>query len=243
MTSPKARHLSVRLLQASLLLFILSSLSGCVYLRLLKFKNQLRDFDDNIVVERSHGLSLGMKHPVLRDDDFTFITESDPTRIHSLSLSPKIEEWEWAFEKKSQTDADTPFTITFRTRFEQGLLTRIEFDPQLFEAIPEDFIIELFRSLGSARINQIRRSATASMNKDSLEDVPLPSLDTISHVMGNPTESQKERENDRRLWRYVFNFYNPRNRDLSGQFNITFKADSEDLAKEISGFEVTGKAR
>ena len=237
-SKPKAH---VRVLQAALLLMLLSTLSGCVYLRLLKFKQQLKDFDEYVAVERGDGLAFKMLDPVLRDDDFVFITESQPSRIRSLSLQPLVEDWEWTFEKKLEAEDDAPFEITFRTRFEEGMLTRIDFDPQLLEAIPEDFIVQLFKSLGEARINKLRRSATATMTRDSLTEVPLPSLAEISTLMGQPTD--KKRAENRRHWRYVFNFYNPKNKDLSGQFNIVFKAESDDTEKEISGFEVTGKAR
>ncbi|MBC2604979.1 hypothetical protein [Pelagicoccus albus] len=230
-----------RLIQAATLCLILTFLSGCVYLRLLRFKNQLADFDQNVVVEDSHGLSLQFPKPVVRDEDFIFITESAPTRVEQIAHGPKVEDWHWRFEKKRAEDAGSPFSIVFMTRFEDGLLTRIDFDQKLLEAIPEDFIVELFRSLGKAKINKLRKSATAAMSRESLDGIELPSMFDISEVMGQPT--LKSRKDKRRLWQYVFNFYNPKNKDLSGQFAIVFTSDSESLDQEIEGFELTGKAR
>lgn len=230
-----------RLIQTLLLVLTVFLLSGCVYLRLLNFKNQLRDFDEHVVVERSDGLSLQFPDPVVRDEDFLFITESQPSRIRTLSQQPKVEDWDWRFEKKLEADTTDPFSITFTTRFEDGLLTQIDFDEKLLEAIPEEFIVELFRSLGEARINKLRKSATAAMSRDSLDGIELPSMSDISVVMGQPTT--KKNQEKRGFWRYVFNFYNPKNRDLSGQFAIVFTTDSENLDREIAGFELTGKAR
>lgn len=230
-----------RLIQALALGFILTLLSGCVYLRLLKFKNQLHDFDEHVLVELNEGLSLTFPTPVVRDEDFVYITESQPSRITSISTEPMVEDWDWKFEKEIQTAEGKPFSIIFRTRFEDGLLTQINFDEKLLEAIPEDFIVELFRSLGKAKINKLRKSMTAAMNSDTLEGVKLPSMTDISVVMGQPTDKNKKEK--RRLWHYVFNFYNPKNKDLSGQFAIVFKSDSENPDQEIAGFELTGKAR
>ncbi|MBD5778113.1 hypothetical protein IEN85_01215 [Pelagicoccus sp. NFK12] len=230
-----------RLAQFLVLGLLLSFLSGCVYLRLLRFKNQLHDFDKHVVVELDKGLSLKFPEPVVRDEDFVFITESEPSSIVEVSQSPRIEDWDWRFEKQMQTEDGTPFSIIFRTRFQDGLLTQIDFDEKLLEAIPEDFIVELFRSLGKAKINKLRKSATAAMSRDTLDGVPLPTLADISVVMGQPTD--KDNKDKRRLWHYVFNFYNPKNKDLSGQFAIVFQSDSESLDHEIAGFELTGKAR
>lgn len=231
------RHLT----HVLVLTLLLSFLSGCVYIRLLKFKNQLHNFDDDVVVQKEEGLSLIFPKPVVRDEDFVYITESQPSSINVVSNDPKIEEWDWRFEKEIESEPGQPFSIIFRTRFEEGLLTKIDFDKKLLEAIPEDFIVELFRSLGQAKINKLRKSATAAMSRDTLGGVDLPSMSEISGIMGQPTD--KNKKDRRRLWNYVFNFYNPKNKDLSGQFAIVFATDSENLDKEIEGFELTGKAR
>ncbi|MDQ8187842.1 hypothetical protein [Pelagicoccus sp. SDUM812002] len=230
-----------RLIQAIAIGFTLSLLSGCVYIRLLKFKGQLYSFDEFVVVELDKGLSLKFPKPVVRDEDFVFITESQPSSIAEISQEPKVENWNWRFEKQIQNEDGTPFSIIFRTRFEEGLLTRIDFDEKLLEAIPAGFIVELFRSLGEAKINKLRKSATAAMNRETMHGVPLPTLTDISDVMGQPTD--KDKKDKRRLWNYVFNFYNPKNKDLSGQFAIVFQSDSENPDQEIAGFELTGKAR
>ncbi|MDQ8203926.1 hypothetical protein [Pelagicoccus sp. SDUM812003] len=221
---------------------VLVAVSGCVYLRLLRFKGHLKEFEQYVQVDRSHGLALIFLEPALRDEDFIFITESEPTLKQALPGSPSGEVWHWVFEKELPAESGAePFDILFRTTFEDHLLTRIDFDPELLSAIPKDFIVELFKSMGKARINKLRRSATAKMSRDALVDVPLPSLKEIESVMGDPSE--RETKGKRSLWRYEFNFHNPENRELSGQFRIVFKSDSRDLDQQITGFEVSGKGR
>lgn len=64
--------------------------------------------------------------------------------------------------------------------------------------------MELFRSLGRAKINKLRKSATAATSRDTLKGVDLPSMTEISGIMGQPTD--KNKKDRRRLWNYVFNF-------------------------------------
>ena len=95
-----------RLIQAIAFGLVLSLMSGCVYLRLLKLKNQLYAFDENVTVELDQGLSLKFPEPVVRDEDFVFITESQPSSITAVSAEPKIEDWNWRFEKQILTFFD-----------------------------------------------------------------------------------------------------------------------------------------
>ncbi len=227
----------VGLVLASLLL----SLSGCVYLRLLRFKNQLKDFDEYVLVDKESGLGLEFSKPVLADDDFVFITESQPTSIAAEPGVPSAEVWVWLFRKQQASDADRPFGVEFRTRFENNLLTRIDFDPRIIEVIPPDFVVALFQSMGKAKINKLRRSASSNMTREQLEGIPLPSLLDVEKVMGEPSETASDE--GKLVHTYIFNFYNPENDELSGQFKIAFRSEDEALEKEIAGFSVSAKAR
>lgn len=219
----------------------LLTLSGCVYLRLLRFKNQLRDFDEYVVVDKATGLGLAFSKPVLSDDDFVFITESQPTSKDAKPGDPAAEEWLWDFKKLQASETDRPFGVEFRTHFEQHLLTRIDFDPRIIAVIPPDFVVAMFKSMGKAKINKLRRSASTDVSRGELEGVPLPSLLDVETVMGEP--SQSETDGRMLVYTYVFNFYNPDNDELSGQFKIAFKSESVDRTQEISGFGVAAKAR
>ena len=223
-----------------MLVSLLSLLSGCVYLRLLRFKNQLKHFDQKVrVVSSEKKLGLEMLDPVLLDTDFVFITDSQPTRIESISTDQEVADWIWLFEKQSESEDSNPFSIEFRTRYKDSLFTRVDFDPKLLDVIPSEFVVAIFKSFGKAKINKLRKNATAEMNRNSLEGVPLPSLQDIKSVMGKPTRESFKR--NAIVWHYTFVFRSPDDHSISGQFKIAFKADSSDLSKEISGFLITAK--
>ena len=73
-----------RLLWFALLCMALLGLSGCVYLRLLEFKGQLSNFDENFSVDLEEGLSITFLNPVILQKDMwkiglpPTIQETDP---------------------------------------------------------------------------------------------------------------------------------------------------------------------
>ena len=231
------------ILRATILILIASALSSCAYLRLLRFKNQLKDFDQNVAVEHVDGLQLNLKKPVIKDSDFVYITGSEPNEKHVLSTTPRIEEWIWRFEKlPPESQDDKPFVVDYRTRFEDGLLTQIAIAPELLEVIPAEYIVTLFRNMGRAKINKLRRSALVEVaNGEAEKDCRLPTWRKLLAKMGAPSKSQQK--SAEQTWSYVFNFYNPDTAQLSGQFELNFLcrgAPSDE--SQIDGFTLVGKA-
>ncbi len=227
------------------LVALMLSLSGCVYLRLLGFKNQLKSFEKNITVDPVPGLSLQFHKPIVRDSDFVFITNSRATRQVKISEAPNEEVWTWMFEKQRGKNTHRLYSLNFTTYFEDGLFSQMEIDETFVQLLGKEFTLAMFKSMGKAKINTLRRSATAEVDIDSLPDVPLPSLETIFQVMGEPTRTIKQRrDSDQEAQcEYQFVFRNPDNHKKAGQFKISFKGDPNNPEKEITGFRVTGKAR
>lgn len=218
------------------------SLTGCVYIRLLKFKNQMNDFDTYVEVDDSSGLGLKLTDPVVLDTDFVFITQSQPTLKRELD-SPANQAWVWKFSKEQKKESDTPFSLNFETRFEDGVLTRLDLDPKLLEIVPSDFLVEIFRSFGKAKINSSDKSATAEMNQNGLSETPLPSMNHIMDLMGQPTESSVDEGHGIKNLHYTFNFHNPDDDSVSGTFKIRFKGKMANLEEEILSFQLEMKGR
>ena len=215
--------------------------SGCVNLRLLDFKSQLKAFDRNVQVERGSGLSLAFANPVVRDSDFTFITRSPPTRARALPRKANAERWTWTFRKRKADPEHKAYSIDFETEFEEGLLTRMEIDPSFVDLIGRDCILAMFGSIGDAKINTIRRSASAYVDSQTLKSSALPSLRRITNAMGPP--SQKRPAEDHFEYEYEFNFHNPKNKRRSGQFKLAFIADPKTPDAPIAAVRITGKGR
>ena len=234
-----------KLFSILILALLAVSLSGCVYLRLLNFKNQLNNFERNVTVESPPGLSLSFSNPVVRGTDLSFITKSKPTLVTSIATDPNIELWTWKFEKQRAEPHHKPYSVDFQTRFESGLLTNMIIDESFVDLIGRDFILKMFRSVGDAKINTIRRSVSASMDTDSLEDISRPTLAKILDSMGQPTRTNETKGSESKHvdCEYEFNFLNPKNQKRAGQFKLIFKADPLHPETPVTGFKITGKGR
>lgn len=237
------RFQSKRLLTAICLVTLSLSLSGCVYLRLLHFKNQLKSFDHNVSVQSSPGLSFGFRDPVVRDSDFVFISGAQPRKIEKITGDGQEELWTWTFEKRRGSPEDQPYTMEFKTRFKDGLLTQMEIDETFVELVGSNLILSMFRKIGNAKINKLRRSMSAELNENSVSEMSLPSLAEIFNVMGEPTKIANPESDSSALCEYEFNFLNPENGKKAGQFRLFFAANIQNPEESISGFKITGKAR
>lgn len=234
---------SKRLLTAIALVFLSLSLSGCVYLRLLNFKNQLKSFDQNVSVESSPKLVFGFRDPVVRDSDFVFISGASPDEINKLPGYPSEEVWTWSFEKRRSSPSHRPYTMDFKTRFKDGLLTQMEIDDTFVELVGGDLILSMFKNIGNAKISKLRRSMSAELNKDSVSEMNLPSLDEIFDIMGEPTRFAKPQSGSSTRCEYEFNFLNPESGKKAGQFRLYFTGSLQDSQNPITSFKITGKAR
>ena len=107
------------------LALMLPALTGCVYLRLLHFKNQLKSFDENVSILPGNELVFEFSKPIVKNSDFVFITGSQPSRIDFVDSAGYNEWWTWHFQKRTSIDSDRPFRMTFRAHFQDDLLTRL----------------------------------------------------------------------------------------------------------------------
>ena len=135
---------------------MLPALTGCVYLRLLHFKNQLKSFDENVSVLKGRELAFVFSKPIVKNSDFVFLTGSQPSRIDFADSAGDNEVWTWHFQKRTSNDSDRPFRMTFRAHFQDDLLTRFEVDKAFVELFGQDFTEEILSRMGHAKINKLR---------------------------------------------------------------------------------------
>lgn len=237
------RPQSKRLISIITLLAVSLSLSGCVYLRLLHFKNQLKAFEENVSVNTAENLTFAFHNPVVRDSDFVFISGAHPDKIERLPHSSDEEVWTWTFAKRLGYPDDKPYRMEFKTRFKEGLLTQMEIDESFTQLVGHEVILSIFRKLANAKINKLRRSMSAELNAKSLREMSLPSLAEIMDEMGEPTRIIKPQSTQNARWEYEFNFRDPESGKNAGQFKLYFAGDLENPEYEITGFRITGKAR
>ncbi|MEC7905669.1 MAG: hypothetical protein VYC82_00430, partial [Verrucomicrobiota bacterium] len=202
------------------LVIMLPALAGCVYLRLLHFKNQLKSFDENVSVLKGKELAFEFSKPIVKNSDFVFLTGSQPSRIDFADSADYNEWWTWHFQKRTSIDSDRPFRMTFQAHFRDDLLTRFEVDQAFVDLFGQDFTEEILSRMGHARINKLRRSVTMAIDSASLAKLSPPSLKKIVNLMGAPTEILDSNSTSLESCRYEFRFYNPKSGKTAGRFSL-----------------------
>lgn len=182
----KLRRLSLAVLLGALVV----SWTGCVWLRLLAFKNQLADFDRFVKVEDGQGLTLRFVKPVLYTKDLLFLMQLEPT---SRATNGGAQTWFWTFVKEDAESNAVPdnLNLTFSTSFAQDKLTAFTFSERLVTTLPQPLLLALIRAFGRAEVDQKNRSANLTLAKgdldqDKLRDWSRLSRGAVTQMLGTP---------------------------------------------------------
>jgi hypothetical protein len=176
-------------LRRALLFFLLIGAAGCVYLRLLEVKNQLRDFDQYFRVEVTEQFVLHFRQPVLLSADFRYLTGLNPTRIERQSTQAL---WSVDFRKLAGGGGieSPPKTLSFTMSFDpETKLTLFGFSPLFLAMAPPEFLEASIRSMGKGTVDTERRQLRVDPDDLPRIRAKLPTRQTIVEVFGNPAET------------------------------------------------------
>ncbi|MFH1231933.1 MAG: hypothetical protein V1709_10610 [Planctomycetota bacterium] len=185
------------------LLSILCLLSSCIYLRLLKFKNQMADFDRCFQVKEDKGLTLICLKPVLYSDDIG--TMLDPPTLSKKTK--QSEQWTYVFEKNYpnniKSDKDD-FDIALDLTFKGDLLNEIHLPERFLVILPKPFLIMVCKAMGNAEVNTKERSAKGTYEQKEKEtsQIKIPKQDEVLKFLGNPFVWQEDETNVQLLYEY-----------------------------------------
>lgn len=193
-------------LRLALLLVLLCSLLGCVYLRLLEVKNQLARFDENFRIDVSDHFVLHFLHPVLLSDDFLELSKLQPSRIETLSTGSR---WYQKFHKldsqgRIQDGVDIVFVLTFNR---EGKLVSWDFSPVFMAMVPAQFFEASLRSLGKGKVDEARKKLSVDDEDLPRLSVTPPAREKLVALMGPPAEESEK--NKLKLYIYRFQVETP----------------------------------
>ena len=190
-----------RYLRLLILLLLVFSLGGCVWLRLLELKNQLSDFEENFATEVSDHFTLIFKHPVLLNDDFVELAKLEPT---IKEPTPTGSRWIQAFHKvdaagKVQPGVDFFFTLDFDR---DDYLIRWDFSKVFMTMAPDQFFEASIRSLGKGKVDESKHQFKVEEKDLAKITVKPPTMGKIVASMGEPLA--KTMEDGKKLYVYRF---------------------------------------
>jgi hypothetical protein len=203
-------------------------LSGCVYLRLLQLKLQLRDFEKNFAVATQEGLALTFNHPVLFDEDVETFFHWVPDSRQRIGSAEK---WHFAWVKHAAEPerGESSAEIAFDLYFNDHKLVKVVAPERFFAAtMPKSLALAALRSLGHANVDQKKRTADSTIGSAELQSAAADrflSEDGLLEALGKPT-SIVTREGAVE-WRYEFAPISSRQRfGDSGVVEVTFTLDA-----------------
>lgn len=182
---------------------VLLSLSGCVYLRLLKVKTQLQDFEANFTVGGRPSWTLFFKNPVMYDKDAVFLIGSPPLSV-STATSGSVYAWEFQMVRSSTDVPPSPLeNLSLRLGMKGRMVETLEAPETFLLYFSRRIVEESFRQAKNAEVLELKKTALATIRLSPEADAERPSLDRTFLLLGPPLSSEKEGDSDVLTYRYA----------------------------------------
>jgi hypothetical protein len=198
-----------------LLLFFVSS-TGCVYLRLLKVKRQLNDFENNFELNDQNALKLVFKNPVLLSDDIIWLMKNDPLSTEQTENGG--ETWVYVLEKQylDENTDKVNYDIPIQFYLRDDKLVEITFPERFLKNLSKPLLIKLLGSMGKSQISKSTRSAGTEFRGSNSDEIPKKRY--IISVLGKP--------------------YKDETTDHTETFTYLYNLKKNDMAKEDDEFDL-----
>jgi hypothetical protein len=187
---------------AGLLLAVVLSLSGCVYLRLNSVRKQLENFDQFVAVGGEPDLALTFKRPVLWSEDLVFLFKQPPTEQRETG---SVLTCLWVLEKERAPAAKDAQAIrfTFTTVYTSNKLSQLVIPREVLRVVPREAAVGMFKAMGRAQVNAGRRSAETKFATDGTEAGQFAcARQDVTRLLGTPQKT--ESNGPATTWHYRF---------------------------------------
>lgn len=228
--------LKQRLVQFLLILIVLSN-TGCVYLRLLQVKRQLNDFHNNFNLSDDGGLTLIFKNPVLLEKDIVWLMKNKPL---DAERSENGELWRYILEKhyaEANREEDN-FDIPISMYFQNEKLVEITFPERFLKDLSIPLLKKMLSSMGKAAIDKVNRQLESSFEGSNASEIPKKKY--VLNVLGIPYENKTiEGVTD---FNYLYTLKNTGNnsKDKEFEFKINFSFENTQDRLEKAEFNLNG---
>ena len=220
-----------------LIFLILIPITSCVFVRMMKVKNQLNDFGTNFDLNDERGLTLVFKNPVLLTDDVLWIMKGSPVSVETIDQGDL---WTYVFQKQhtvSQDEGDT-YNIPILMVIEDDKLTEITFPKRFLKNLSIPLLKKMLISMGNADVSKLRRSASSKYTgKDAAE---IPTSDNVIETLGIPYETEDLGENSKLSYLYYLEDTQGNASSDNLNFELWFVADNEDKRLKRVGGKIRG---
>ena len=218
-------------------LVILSTVTGCVYLRFLKLKNQMADFNKNFEITEENGFSLIFLNPVLKKSDMVWLMGTEPT-IMEVAGNP--DNWIYELKKRyrGKKNEDGDFDIPLDLTFEKNKLTVFKMPERFAKYFSKSLFAKFLSTLGQAEIDKGDKQAIS--NYEGASKTEIPTTKEIRAVLGKPYILKPTNEELAYIYRYKILSPDPE-KNLGVRITFNFNKDTdflENVVANIKGLKI-----
>ena len=219
------------------LFLIMLSLSSCIFVRMMKVKNQLNDFEINFDLNDERGLTLVFKNPVLLTDDVIWLMKGGPVSVETIDEGQL---WTYVFQKQhtvSQDESDA-YDIPILMVMENDKLTQVTFPERFLKNLSIPLLKKMLTSMGNADVSKLRRSASSKFSGD--DPAEIPTSDNVIETLGVPYEIEESGENSKLSYLYYLEDSEGKASKNNLNFELWFVAGAEDKKLKRVGGKIRG---
>ncbi len=218
------------------LLFVVS-LTGCVYLRLLKVKRQLNDFETNFELRDQNGLKFVFKNPVLISNDIIWLMKNDPL---SRKKTEGGENWVYVLEKRySDENAEKlNYDIPILFYVSDDKLVEITFPERFLKNLSKPLLIKMLGSMGKSKISKSTRSAGTEFKGSNPDEIPKKRY--IISVLGKPYRDETTDHSQRFTYLYDLKKSDADEEDDQVDLTMTFSFGDDNDSLEKAEYNFNG---
>lgn len=211
--------------------------SGCVYLRLLQVKRQLKDFNNNFILSDEGGLTLIFKNPVLLENDIVWLMKDKPI---DTQQSENGELWKYQLEKKyaeakrEEGDFDIPVSMFFQN----DKLVKVIFPERFLKDLSIPLLKRMLSSMGKADIDKLNRQAESRFEGKNASEIPKKKY--VLNVLGVPYENKTKEGVTDFIYVYTFKKNDNQSTNKKSELKINFSFENTQDRLERAEFNLNG---
>jgi hypothetical protein len=182
---------------------LLALLSGCVYLRLLEVKKQLKNFDENFAIGGRSNLIIEFKNPVLRSKDARFLVGAEPL-FQTEKEGEILQHYEFNLVHRSSVTALPPLNqLSLDLASREGRLAKIIVPKKFMLLFPRNVIVETLKQAKDAEVYELKKLARGRIHLMPELEAELPSYEKTLMLLGDPLVSVPEEDLQVLSYRYT----------------------------------------
>ncbi len=235
----QTRHLVYCLISV----FLIFGTGGCVYWRLLKLKKQFRHFERYVILDKTYGLSLTLKKPILLEQDIVWLFKGKPA-IRAQSGRQTL--FKYTFKKLYPVESPLEIDlaqIALSFLFQDNTLHKVRLPKTFSRYIEPELLTGSLRSVGRGTVDKQQRSVSATFQTKQHTDARIiPTRAEVERILGTPYNLTETSSSSTLFYQFHIHIKSNRHQDSrpNVQLWLTFSSMDNKIISAKASFNGLG---